>query len=92
MKYIKKQIEVDAVQWDGTLKGLDDLYIAYGEAFSKVASFKYMTKDESIALSINTLEGKMKVSKGDYVIRGIMGEFYACKPNIFQETYIKKEN
>lgn len=92
MKYIKRALEVDAMQWDGTLHGLDELYKEFGEGFSKVARFKYMTKAESIALSIQTLEGEMKVSKGDYIIRGIKGEFYACKPEIFAETYIKKES
>jgi hypothetical protein len=36
---------------------------------------------------IRTLEGDMKVSPGDYVIRGVQGEFYPCKPDIFQATY-----
>jgi len=38
-------------------------------------------------LSINTLEGAHWVSPGDYVIRGVKGEFYACKPDIFNLTY-----
>ena len=36
---------------------------------------------------INTLEGIMTASSGDYVIRGINGEFYPCKPDIFEKTY-----
>ncbi|MFI7113978.1 hypothetical protein ACIBK9_47210 [Nonomuraea sp. NPDC050227] len=36
---------------------------------------------------IRTLEGDMKVSPGDYVIRGVAGEFYPCKPDVFAETY-----
>ena len=36
---------------------------------------------------IHTLEGEMKVSRGDYVIRGVQGEFYPCKPDIFEATY-----
>lgn len=39
------------------------------------------------ALMIRTLEGDMRVSPGDYVIRGVQGEFYPCKPNIFAQTY-----
>lgn len=38
-------------------------------------------------LKIRTLEGDMTVSLGDYVIRGVQGEFYPCKPNIFEQTY-----
>ena len=36
---------------------------------------------------IPTLEGRMKVSDGDYVIKGVQGEFYPCKPDIFEATY-----
>lgn len=39
------------------------------------------------ALYIGTLEGVMRVSHGDYVIRGVQGEFYPCKPDIFEATY-----
>ncbi|MFD4830124.1 hypothetical protein ACFWPV_09755 [Streptomyces uncialis] len=40
-------------------------------------------------LVIRTLEGDMKVSPGDYVIRGVQGEFYPCKPDIFAATYVR---
>ncbi|WP_425452782.1 hypothetical protein [Ammoniphilus oxalaticus] len=36
---------------------------------------------------IRTLEGDMRVNKGDYIIKGIQGEFYPCKPDIFKATY-----
>lgn len=36
---------------------------------------------------IRTLEGNMKLSKGDYIIKGVQGEFYPCKPDIFEATY-----
>lgn len=39
------------------------------------------------ALFISTLEGQMTATKGDYIIRGVKGEFYPCKPDIFNETY-----
>lgn len=38
-------------------------------------------------LIIETLEGTMRANHGDYIIKGVHGEFYACKPNIFHETY-----
>lgn len=41
----------------------------------------------SSTLIIPTLEGKMTASQGDYVIRGVKGEFYPCKPDIFEATY-----
>lgn len=43
--------------------------------------------DEALELYIGTLEGDMHVSDGDYVIRGVQGEFYPCKPDIFEATY-----
>ena len=42
---------------------------------------------ENGCLAIRTLEGDMKVSHGDYVIRGVEGEFYPCRPEIFEKTY-----
>ena len=39
------------------------------------------------SLMIRTLEGDMRVSPGDYVIKGVNGEFYPCKPDIFDKTY-----
>ena len=49
----------------------------------------YQTDEEKI---IETLEGKMKANKGDYIIKGIKGELYPCKEDIFYETYDKVEN
>lgn len=45
------------------------------------ASLKY------VGINIPTLEGVMRASEGDYVIRGVQGEFYPCKPSIFEATY-----
>lgn len=50
------------------------------------ALIPYMLDDKG-TLGIETLEGLMRVSLGDYVIRGISGEFYPCKPDIFEKTY-----
>ena len=41
------------------------------------------------SLEIKTLEGVMTCSRGDYIIRGVNGEFYPCKPDIFEKTYEK---
>ncbi len=43
--------------------------------------------DDKVLFYIRTLEGDMAVSSGDVVIRGVQGEFYPCKPDIFQQTY-----
>lgn len=44
------------------------------------------------ALMIRTLEGDMRVTYGDYIIRGIQGEFYPCKPDIFAQTYEEEQS
>jgi hypothetical protein len=49
----------------------------------------YQTDEE---VSIETLEGTMKANKGDWIIKGVNGEIYPCKPDIFEKTYIKKED
>lgn len=47
----------------------------------------FCLKDTSPYVYIKTLEGDMKVSTGDFVIQGVNGEFYPCKPDIFEKTY-----
>ena len=82
MKYRKKPVVVEAVQFtdaeESILKlselGLDPVRIDYADTDSPI-------------LKIETLEGLMIAAKGDYIIKGVQGEFYPCKPDIFAETY-----
>jgi hypothetical protein len=76
MKYRKKPVEIDAIQWTGDNKL---------EIFD-FCNMSYITDQE---LKIQTLEGSMIASIGDYIIKGVMGEFYPCKPDIFEMTYEK---
>ena len=76
-KYRKKPVVVEAVQYDGNFRCLDIFSI------NDVGNFK-LGKEY---LLIPTLEGDIKCSKGDYVIKGIQGEYYPCKPDIFEQTY-----
>lgn len=46
--------------------------------------------DSESRIYIKTLEGNMKISIGDYIIKGVNGEFYPCKPDIFKKTYDEK--
>jgi len=78
----KKPVEVWAMQWDGTTSGALHI-IAWSKGFNNARDIIAVHED----LVIRTLEGDMTVSPGDYVIRGIKGEFYPCKPDIFEETY-----
>ena len=77
MKYRKKPVVIDAIQYDGV--NLKDI--------SNFMDVKYCTLDRYNHLVIETLEGDMRASAGDYIIRGVEGEYYPCKPDIFEKTY-----
>ena len=76
--FVKKPVKVQAVQWTGNnYKEIDD--------FVGHISFPYSFDRDT--LIIETLEGNHYARKGDWIIRGINGEFYPCKPDIFEKTY-----
>jgi len=81
MKFRKKPVEIEAIQWTG-----DNM-----EAISQfVGEDLVPMEDEHEAqtkIGIVTLEGVMTASIGDWIIKGVNGEFYPCKPDIFQKTY-----
>ena len=78
-KYVKKPVEVEAIQWTG-------------DNYEDIRNF---TNGESVLLIddlvIPTLEGDHMASVGDYIIKGVKGEFYPCKPDIFEMTYAEVE-
>lgn len=79
-KYRKKPIVIEAIQWTGTN------LVQIMEAFNTMAFGQgYLYADGQ--LIIDTLEGNMLANPGDYIIKGIKGEFYPCKPDIFEATY-----
>ena len=77
--YRKKPVHVKAIKFNGNNSKQVEKFV-YGESHEK-----YFTS--SPHMTIKTLEGDMKASKGDYIIRGVAGEFYPCKPDIFKATY-----
>lgn len=83
-KYRKKPVVIEAVQWKPD--GRDNL-IEIAEFFGDNQQYTVSYNLEVHTLSIYTLEGIMDASPGDYVIRGIKGEYYPCKPDIFDATY-----
>ena len=99
-KYIKKQVVVEAIQWDGTLEkaleisqieGLNSVieyYLTKTVIIGESTSSSVNTTEEIKSFKIKTLEGDMNVSKGGYIIKGIKGEFYPCKEDIFKKTYV----
>lgn len=78
--YRKKPVEVQALRVPDITKGEDNSDLLYW-----LGEDVYLDEDDEIV--IMTLEGEMHASPGDYIIRGVKGEFYPCKPDIFSETY-----
>lgn len=74
--YRKKPVEIYAVQW--TSRNVCEIAEMMGGRVT------ISNRDEII---IDTLEGEMRASPYDWIIRGVRGEFYPCKPEIFAETY-----
>ena len=90
-KYVKKPVEIEAIQLkeDNIIEVFDFLDEANYKETKSVEELEDFSKAmlEQGYIEIETLEGMMKASFGDYIIKGIKGEFYACKPDIFQATY-----
>lgn len=90
-KYIKKPVQIEAIQLkeDNIIEVFDFLDEAnYKETKSseELEDFSQSMLKQGY-IEIETLEGMMKASFGDYIIKGIKGEFYPCKPDIFIATY-----
>jgi hypothetical protein len=82
MIYRKKPVEVTAVRWDGSSNSLAEF--PYSEWQNFFVSFD---KRNNKHLNIKTLEGTMQASIGDWIVRGVAGEYYPVKPEIFEKTY-----
>lgn len=78
-KYRKKPVEIEAWQWDGV--ATSDQRPPWLRGPDVIADHNEQT------LSIKTLEGTMTATKGDWIIKGVAGEIYPCKPNIFERTF-----
>lgn len=83
-KYRKRPVVIDAVQWLPNEMLLQDVIELFGGL--EVAGINSIAKKNGNVI-IKTLEGEMTVSAGDYIIKGVKGEFYPCKPDIFEATY-----
>jgi hypothetical protein len=75
MKFRKKPVIIEAVQWMGN----------NGDEIAKFMGRESIT--DGADLVIYTLEGNMRANVGDWIIRGVSGELYPCKSDIFQQTY-----
>jgi len=87
-KYRRKPVILEAIQWTGDNT---DEVLDFGQGKIKCKQYKYCPNGKDIIydkeLYIETLEGKLRASKGDYIIKGVKGEFYPCKPDVFEKIY-----
>lgn len=90
-KYVKKPVEIEAIQLkeDNIIEVFNFLDGANYKETKSAEELEDFSKAmlEQGYIEIETLEGYMKASFGDYIIKGVKGEFYPCKPDIFQATY-----
>ena len=79
MKYIKKPIPIEAIQWNGdNVEEILDFMTGNSPIFAS-----------NNEITISTLEGKMSATVGSYIIKGVDGEFYPCRKEIFESSYTK---
>lgn len=81
-QYRKKPVVIDACQL-AQVGEPADAFLAWAEE----VGFHNFTSDRDEGIVITTLEGDMRGDPGDWVIKGVKGEFYPCKPDIFAATY-----
>lgn len=99
-KYRKRPVVIEAMRWDGSMEG-GGVVLEWIAGCGGDADFGYVPHPEQevepeapammLVLDITTLEGVVTANPGDFVIKGVQGEFYPCKPDIFDETYEKEE-
>ena len=93
-KFRKKPVIIEAVQltedvaWANVLDGQPLPFGLHRSCSGYHAGDRRMDYFE---ISIETLEGKMRAELGDWIIKGVAGELYPCKPDIFEQTYEKVE-
>lgn len=86
-RYRKKRIEVEAFQIEMGTMSAHDYPEWFADALASGEVYQKRNPDYPVECTIRTLEGAMDANLGDYVIRGVKGELYPCKPDIFEQTY-----
>lgn len=87
-KYRKKPVVVDALQWTGSNLSEVKEFVGDKLIYSIMdAAWEVGKGRPRVLMKIKTLEGEMFCSDNDYIIKGVNGEFYPCKPDIFEKTY-----
>jgi len=89
-RFRKKPVEIEAVQFNGTVESANRI-LGWIGGDGGVARRVHATKPER-GLIIHTLEGAMRAEPGDWIIKGVVGEFYPIKADIFRATYEPAES
>ena len=88
-KYKTKPCEIEAVRWDGTNVPEIEQFAGQAVQWCHDCVMHYGSQNPyaGYMLYIHTLEGVMRADVGDYIIRGLKGEYYPCKPDVFEQKY-----
>ena len=86
MRFRKKPVVIEAFCWSGDERQVEDPEWICA-AIRSGAVFFFAAGTPEMVLAIKTLEGTMRADRGDWIIRGVKGEIYPCKPDIFAATY-----
>jgi len=83
MKYRKKPVVIEAFKWTGGPNQIEDPEWIIAAIKKGIVTFS----NDPFGMLIETLEGTHRANPGDFIIQGIQGEIYPCKPDIFEQTY-----
>jgi hypothetical protein len=95
MKFRKKPVEIEARQFttnNDDSRNMNELVAwmndsGHPDSYPRLTDAAAVARHDHTCIYINTVEGEMRASVGDWIIRGVKGEFYPCKPDIFEATY-----
>ncbi len=92
MKFRKKPIVIEAVQYNNLNREEIEVFVGKKLRQDLETETAYLAGKgvPKFSLTIETLEGNHKAMPNDWIIKGINGEFYPCKPDIFEKTYDKE--
>jgi hypothetical protein len=87
LKFRKKPVVIEAVKWTGDADSWNTVIAFAGDKVVGQYEFGHEGDPNFMEVSILTTEGRMIASLDDWIIKGVEGEFYPCKPSVFEATY-----
>lgn len=92
----KKPVVIEAIQWDGSIESAQDVIRWSGNRIGyrseSIGNPDESKRSKTVWLVVYTIEGNMQAQPNDWIIKGIKGELYPCKPDIFEATYEEVSN